>query len=311
MRPTAVAGHFAFISPFLSKPEATFTRAPDREVVPQIDLGGQIATTSFASVATSANLGDDHPDRALLNQIEPALLYVDRVAAGDPIPRELIDGRRSWEPDPDITARAVAAILAMIRATVGEGRSLDTGAAAEAVARRLVGVDTTKNAHIVDLIRESLDAAAYAMHLRACVTDCQRMVGEIATLATNKTAIPRKGDLREAAIKLRNVMVWASKRAMALDMAVNDIKSTVANANRLADQIWPAVNELRAWSVDIAPVFGDWAKIALHPKTARATDIEAFHRLVTIRYAEFDSTLYRPRPTGRMAAPQCRRGTFT
>jgi len=142
------------------------------------------------------------------------------------------------------------------------------------------------------------------MELRASITDCQRMVGEMATLSARKEGFARQDRLRDSALKLRTAMVWATKRAMKMDMLVNDIRATLTDTTRLQQQIWPAINELRAWVLDISPIARAWEETPRVAADIRITDIESLHRLVSIRFSDFDPSIYQPGPTVAVSEPQ-------
>lgn len=299
--PAPANGSFVFVSPFLAQPSAVFVRAIDRQPMLQIDLGGHKASYPLEAVPKAAELSTGHPDRAMLRHVRPALMYRDQVTSGDRIPSELTDGRPSWTPDSALQAQVVRRILEILSADAATDDAATVGDASAAIARRLIGVDNKRNPDIVGSIRDMLDAAACAMELRGKLTDCQRMVGEMATRSADRKPFAGQERLRDSAVKLRNVMVWASKRTMALDMLAQDVRAAVEDQDRLTDRIWPAVNELRAWWLDLSPVIRAWQAASSVTPELRVSDIESLHRLVTIRYAEFDPDIYRTKPAGSAA----------
>jgi hypothetical protein len=259
-----------------------------------MDFGGNHATVPLATVASAAELADGHPDIALLRTVGPALLYREEIVAGDRIPSELVDGRPSWTVSPRTAERVEQRILEALCARSTPATQAGDADTPEMIARQLIGVDTRRNARIVERIRDHIDAAARAVHLRDEVTGCQRMVGEMATLATRREAFAEQDRVRDAALKLRKLMVWATKRVMELDMLANDIKGSLGDRDRLGRRTWPAINELRAWTLDLAPVRRAWSGMGRTAKDLRISDIENLHRLVSIRFSDFDPSIYRP-----------------
>lgn len=291
--PLSKVGRFDFTSAYLKQSQAVFTRMPDREAVLRVDFGGNTATVPLATVDSAAELSEGHPDRSLLRIVEPALKYRETIAAGDPIPTELIDGRPSWRIAEGTLERVEQRILETLSArSTGDG-PVPAGDISEVIARELIGIDTRGKSRIVDQIRDHLDAAARSVRLREDVTRCQRMVGEMATLGTQREPFAEQDRLRDAALKLRAVMVWATKRAMGLDMLANDIRGSIADQERIGARVWPAINELRAWTLDLAPVLRTWREMGRNAKDLRIGDIENFHRLISIRFSDFDPSIYR------------------
>lgn len=254
----AQGGRFDFTSAYLKQKHMVFTRTPDREPVLKVDFGGNSAAVPLAMVDSAAELSAGHPDLSLLRIVAPALNYCETIAAGDPIPSELIDGRPSWRVAEGTLERVEQRILEALSARSAGDGTTEAANVSEIIARELIGIDTRRKSHIVDQIRDHLDSAARSVRLREDVTRCQRMVGEMATLGTQREAFAEQDRLRDAALKLRSVMVWATKRTMGLDMLANDIRGAIADQERLGARVWPAINELRAWSLDIAPVRRAW-----------------------------------------------------
>lgn len=301
-------GRFDFTSAYLKQSDAVFTRRQDREPVLQVDFGGNTATIPLATVHSAADLSHDHPDLRLLRIVEPALMYRETVTAGDPIPTELVDGRPSWPVSDGTLERVETRILTTLSARSTGDRATGETDTSETIARELIGVDVQGKSRVLDRIRDHLDAAARAVKLRDDVTRVQRLVGEMATLATQREALAEQDRLRDAAVKLREVMVWATKRTMGLDMVANDIKGSVADQERLSAKVWPAINELRAWTLDLAPIQRAWREMGLSAKDLRIGDIEDLHRLISIRFGEFDPSIYRPAAFGKTAAPEAAGG---
>lgn len=292
---TPQEGRFRFVSPYLRQPDAVFLRTADRQPVLRFDFGGNRATVPLATLPAAAELPDGHPDLDLLQLVEPTLLYRETVAMDDPVPTEILNGRPSWQVQARTARRVEYRILeALCAQSTGDGAQAD-GDPAERIARQLLGVDTRRNSRIVQVLRDHLDAAAYAMQISDDVTTAQRVVGEMATLAVQREAFAEQDRIRDAALKLRHVIVWATKRTMALDMLANDIRGALTVRDKLARKIWPAINELRALTLDLAPALRSWNKMGKAAADLRIGDIEDLHRLISIRFSAFDPTLYRPR----------------
>ena len=64
-----------------------------------IDLGARDATVPIASLRTEFELGDDTADGRMLALVASALDYVSVLRIGDKLPREVLDGGASWEPE--------------------------------------------------------------------------------------------------------------------------------------------------------------------------------------------------------------------
>ena len=306
--PSETGGTFGFTSTYLRQRDAVFERTADRQAVLRVDFGGNRATVPLTTVPGAADLSAGHPDIALLRLVEPALLYRETVSAGDPVPTEILSGRPSWQVQPRTAKRVERRILeALCAQSAGEGAKAE-GDPAETIARQLIGVDTRRDARVVQVLRDHLDAAVYAMQLSDDVTACQRMVGEMATLAVRREAFAEQDRVRDAARKLRHVIVWATKRTMALDMLANDIKGALSDRDQLTERTWPAINELRAWALDLAPILRAWNEMGKAAADLRIGDIENLHRLITIRFSDFDPAIYRQRRVSRPQEAEATKG---
>lgn len=283
-------------------------RTDDRQPVLRFDFGGNRATVPLATVPAAAELTDGHPDLSLLRFIEPALIYRETIAAGDPVPTEILDGRPSWRVHPRTAKRVERRILESLFSQSSGSAASETMDPAETIARQLIGVDTRHDPQIVQHLRSHLDAAAYAVQLGDEVTGCQRMVGEMATLAAQREAFAEQDRVRDAARKLRHVIVWATKRTMALDMLANDIKGALSERDRLTQKTWPAINELRAWTLDLAPARRAWNEMGRSASDLRIGDIETLHRLISIRFGDFDPAIYGPHKVTRPPIANAKQG---
>lgn len=292
-------GTFSFESSYLRQRDAVFVRTADRQPVLRFDFGGNQATVPLATIPAAAELHDRHPDLVLLQLVEPALLYRETIAAGDPIPTEIINGRPSWSVQARTAKRVEQRILeALCAQSAGNGAEAAEDPA-ERIAKQLMGVDTRRNPQIVQGLQNHLDAAVFAMQLSDDITAGQRMVGEMATLAAQREAFAEQDRIKDAALKLRHVIVWATKRMMALDMLANDIRGALVDRDQLSRQTWPAINELRAWALDLAPAVRTWNEMGKAAADLRIGDIENLHRLISIRFSTFDPAIYRQPRTVR------------
>jgi len=287
-----VVAKFTFASKFFAKAGVEFVRTSDRRPILRFDLGDQKASFSLSDVIGAAEPPIKHEDMRLLYLIEPALQYVERVIPNAPVPTELTTGQPSWRYSKSAFYRSVRLVFSSLSVSVSDLAAPQD--AADFLAGRAFGGDASRRRDFAERIQHVLEAIAFATDLNMDLIDGQRVLGEIATLANGKGNFSGKQQLREIALVLRPVFVWAVKQAMLLDTLVNDVTESVSNQDRVSSRIWPAINEQRAWSLDVMPVKKAWQVVSAGSDCPRVSDIEELLRLVTIRYSRFNPAIYQP-----------------
>jgi hypothetical protein len=80
----------------------SFRKSPtDGAPVVMVPLGEREAAVPIRALQRELCIEDDTPDGRMLALIADALEFTSCLTIGDPLPREVLDGTASWEPDPD------------------------------------------------------------------------------------------------------------------------------------------------------------------------------------------------------------------
>lgn len=90
-----------FQHPFFAQlPNLYFCKDSREEPVAMVTLGRQEVGLSFGGIRRELGLKDEDADAIMLDLIAVGLDYVKALKPGDPIPKEIITGEASWEPEP-------------------------------------------------------------------------------------------------------------------------------------------------------------------------------------------------------------------
>jgi len=292
---------FAFNHPDLRRPGVEFVRDEDRAVILRKDFGELHGTFRLDGLPISLDLPPDHPDLPLLKLLPGALLYTRRVAHGDPVPSELLNGAPSWTPRAEILEKSTSLVFRTLQgrfAALQPGEALpdfrndggDITAMADFLAGRLANATRDDIAQRLQQIALDLGRVEW---LRRATSSLQRTVGEIAQYSAQKTG-QQAGDLaRKCALTLRRPTIWATELAMIADASVADINRLLADPSLAEKRVWPAIRDLRAFILDVEPILQHWAGQRKRTESMRGDDWKALLRRVTHKYATFDPALYR------------------
>lgn len=307
---TAKPRSFSFSHAELRRPGSYFMRGENREVTLALQFGELKGALSLDALVNSLNLPPTHPDRQLLELVSPALNYMRSIQVGSPVPSELLDGRPSWMPKEHVVQRGAVTLWRALQLPL-----LDAAPQAELPPP---GSDAEKLHQIARLVKLLLPDLAVEMierrmrdvivdiarvdWLRRMTSALQRTVGEMAQFSARHNADPA-GDLaRRGALQLRQVAIWGTERAMICDAVVADVNRLLVEADHARQRVWPQINLLRAFALDIEAVLARWNQAQMRSDGPRLRDLEDLLRLVSQRYAAFDPEIFMPpkrRPAGK------------
>jgi hypothetical protein len=286
---------FDFEHPAFGRAGAHFAVSTYREIVFRVALGELDASLDLDQVAGTLGLSFDSPDRRLLKLVPAAMRYRRRLRSGDTLPSETIDASPSWSPKPHLVVRAVGRIgqaigAADMLAEPAPPAEMMMSAALDGLARV---VRDKMNPRALDLsagdvAQIALDTARVDWLCRT-VIDLQQALGGIVKLAGPRQNTPRAERARAVAHGLRDAVVWASERAMALDTIVADPLRVFGNVPDFRKRLWPAMAGLRAFLLDIEPLLVAWNEARERRGGPTDPDLETLQRLVTARYLPFEA----------------------
>ena len=286
---------FQFEHPAFNRPGAHFAVSTYRETVFRVALGEFDASLDLDQVAGTLGLPHDSPDRRLLKLVPAAMRYRRMLRNGDVLPSEAVDASPSWTPKPHLVVRAVGRIGQAIGAA-------DMFAERAPPAESMVRAALDSLARIVrdrinpralelsaaDIAQIALDTARVDWLCRK-VIDLQQTIGGIARLAAPRLNQPRSERARAVAHGLRDAVVWASERAMGLDLVVADPLRAFGSVQDFKARLWPTMAGLRAFLIDIEPLVAAWDEARERRGGPTDQDIEALQRVVSARYMPFDA----------------------
>lgn len=112
--------HFVFVHRVFAAPGAVFKLdANTGEPVLALDLGNVKACLPFPALTKAFDIAPDSPDARQLDAVVRGLRHVRRIAPGDSIPAELLDGSASWKVEARHVATARGKLFAGLLAALG------------------------------------------------------------------------------------------------------------------------------------------------------------------------------------------------
>lgn len=113
--------HFVFVHRVFAAPGAVFKLdANTGEPVLALDLGNVKACLPFPALIKAFEIAPDSPDSRQLDAVARGLRHVRRIAPGDSIPAELLDGSASWKVEAQHVAAARGKLFAGLLAALGK-----------------------------------------------------------------------------------------------------------------------------------------------------------------------------------------------
>ena len=114
--------HFAFAHPlFAAKGTAFEIDATTGTPCLRVDLGDVAAHIDLDAIGCGFGIAADQPDAQMLELVRRALAHVKRIAPGDAIPSEILDGAASWRIEPHHRLLSEGRISASLLAWMGDG----------------------------------------------------------------------------------------------------------------------------------------------------------------------------------------------
>ncbi|MBL0930200.1 MAG: hypothetical protein IBJ15_08790 [Alphaproteobacteria bacterium] len=113
--------HFVFVHRVFAAPGAVFKLdANTGEPVLALDLGNVKACLPFPALIKAFEIAPDSPDSRQHDAVAKGLRHVRRIAPGDSIPAELLDGSASWKVEAHHVAAARGKLFAGLLAALGK-----------------------------------------------------------------------------------------------------------------------------------------------------------------------------------------------
>lgn len=135
---------------FATLGEISFRRsATDDAPVMIVPLGGREAAVPLRAMQRELAIDDDSADGRMLALIAQSLDYVAGLQPGDLLPREVLDGGASWEPEPRHRERAAGRLHGQLVAWLG-AETGDAGLSAHALSADRLHQDARLRARLAE-----------------------------------------------------------------------------------------------------------------------------------------------------------------
>ncbi len=164
-----------------------------------VHLGDVMAHIDLDSIGSGFGIAADSADAQMLELVRRALAYVPRIAPGDAIPSEILDGAASWRIEPHHLLVSEGRISASLLAWMGDGQ----GGALESTALAQLAEDPQTKARLRDAF------ARLAEHMGLPAARKGEVLGRVATLAKELAYIEalreRLAEIERVRAKLREL----------------------------------------------------------------------------------------------------------
>ena len=181
-----------------------------------VDLGDIVAHIDLDAIANSFGIAADSQDAQMLELVRRALAHVKRIAPGDAIPSEILDGTASWHIEPRHLLLSQGRICASLLAWIGERH----GHALEPSALMKLAADPQAKASL----REAFDRLAAHLGLPPARTG--EVLGRVATLAKELAYIEALRE-RYGKIKMIEKKIAEAGKLYRRERAVSDDVSRI------------------------------------------------------------------------------------
>lgn len=286
---------FDFAHPELRRAGAYFARGENREPVLVLPIGSLTGSVTLDALASSLHLRPEDPDSLLLELIPYALRYRRKLEAGSAMPSELVDGSPSWMPQAHVQQRGAALVWRALQPAemAGDAPAMATTDQLRDMALRLKPLLPQLSADALErYLRQVILDLARSDWARRATSALQRTVGEMAQFAAARSSEPIGDTARRTAVLLRNVAIWATRRAMLCDAATSDVLRLLQEPHSLRLRAWPVLGELRAMALDVEPIVLQWQQARTRGDGTRIRDLDNILRLSAARYSSFDPEIY-------------------
>ena len=306
----SAAQTFDFTHPFFKQKAVQFSQDSDRRLVIKIDLGDHSGAVTVESVLVAENIPRAHPDRDVLALVETALAYRQVIRPGDRVPSELISGQPSWNPGRDSIQRAFAQVMrglfeakpdlgANILKTVTHPESMRDLPHLLAPLEKTIEKESflsggTSDARpLLGCICSAIGDLARLETSRRAVSIFNRMVGDLALIGAEDEVSARAELALNAGKTLRPVGAYANECAQDAEAMGKDVQSLLTIPTYAENFIWPILQTLRRFMVDVQDIVLSWRAIApTGDNSIRQRDLEAFGRLAQRRFRGFTRDRY-------------------
>lgn len=260
---------------------------PDERPVYAINLGDQVALLPMSALRREFGIDSDHPDNALLQRIDSAVEYVDKLEPGDPLPSEVVDGSPSWAADQRYRREAMDGLQIRLALWLAEqraeGQPRDPNAAATmrrqlgtALVQKMViesyekiapkvGLPEGDRHGVVERVEALGDSLAHVEALRDAFDKAFGILSSRIEGASMSRTLGNDSAAREAAFGLVRLQSHATQSVRdmfaAIDSRVDDIVALVRDVEPQRHWIAGKRNELYRISRRIIPIARRWDAI--------------------------------------------------
>ncbi len=215
-----------------------------------VDLGDVKANIDLDTICPGFKIPADSDDAQMLELVRRALAHVDRIAPGDPIPSEILDGAASWKISPHHLLVAEGRITLSLLTWIGE---LEGKAMTPAELMALATDDGSKAR-----MREAF--AKLAEHMGLPASRKGEVLGRVGTLAKELAYIEALRE-RQHAIEMVRVKLREMRRQY------QNERATAADIDRVLALIDPPVKRFATRFDDLDAQTGETANVI--PNLAR------------------------------------------
>lgn len=285
-RPT----HFNFESLLLREPNSEFFLDESRDPRFRTSLGEHSASRSITQVRQLLDPSARSVDHRLLQYVAPALRYVRRVRADDPIPSEILSGEPSWSVGEHHQRRAIRLVWRALSLELGLDEAEDgNDATIDQMVEKIASRSTDdERKHIERMLDNIIGSISRTSWLRNAVITLQRTIGDLAQASAEIKERSHATLARNAALMLRDVSKFATERVLRLDMLASDVQSALRDPGTVESRVWPLISEQRSLAIDYERVVLAWKRGSGARDQSVHQKIESVYRLCSQRYQEFD-----------------------
>lgn len=282
-----------------------FASQPAGDVYYRICLAdGVDASLKLESIRREFAIPDESEDNALLAKVQAALRYVKKIAPGDKIPREIIDGTASWA----IEDRHIDTAKRKLGAKMMEWLAAESGAksvggdvddifksdkvksgtqAAFSVAAEKLGFGPEHGDRVLALIERLANELAYIEALREFfgkvfrIQSCLPVVTHI--LSHDKMAVQEAGRVKEL---IRRPLARYSQTFNNVDAQTGEVLSALKNIVLVTEFIRKARDELHEQTLLWSEIVDDWAEDPSDSKKNEYRKLGKLYRFLAQHFLE-------------------------
>jgi hypothetical protein len=265
--------HFEFSHKLFEVPGAYFYKPNAQDaILLAIPLGEMQATMPIDAIRLQFAIKSGTKDGDLLDMVEKSLKFVKRIAPGDSIPAEILDGTASWRVEARHLSRANARISVSILAwitgrDVPAGDSVDFEAIAERpenkeqivaafdVVAEKIGIGKANKSQVLNRISSIAKEFAYIEALRERFVQIRKVVQSLRVLQ------PQYENDRRVSQDIGRIVFLISAPVKSFDRIFLDLDGQLADANVALRRLTETVAAIRKGRDDLHHRFMIWDEL--------------------------------------------------